>query len=81
MTLFNESDTDRSVRMLAGIVLLVGGRVLSSSTLGVGLLVIGTIALGTGIAGWCPAYSICGVSTAKTSADHCPKCDTEYHDV
>jgi thioredoxin family protein/DUF2892 family protein len=36
----------------------------------------GAIALGTGIVGWCPAYTLFGISTVKTPAGHCPHCDT-----
>jgi Protein of unknown function (DUF2892) len=75
MTFLNEGQSDRAVRMLAGIVLLTAGWLLSLNALGVALLVVGTIALGTGIVGWCPAYSLVGFSTLKTPARQCPTCE------
>ena len=81
MRFLNEGQWDRSVRMLAGMLLVAAGWTLASNPLGVALFVIGAIALGTGIVGWCPAYTLFGISTMKTSAGHCPNCDTERHHV
>ena len=81
MRFLNEGQSDRAVRMLAGIVLVGAGWMLALNTLGVALFVIGAIALGTGIVGWCPAYTLFGISTVKTPAGHCPNCDTEQHHV
>jgi hypothetical protein len=67
--------------MLAGIVLVVAGWMLALNALGVALFVIGAIAVGTGIVGWCPAYMLFGISTVKTPAGHYPNCDTEHHHV
>lgn len=78
MTFLNEGRGDRGVRMLAGIVLLAVGWALSFNAVGIAVFVIGAIALGTGIVGWCPAYSILGVSTVKTSGSHCPNCGTRH---
>ena len=79
MTFLNEGQADRGVRMLAGVLLIAAGRALSLNTLGIVLVAIGAIALGTGIVGWCPAYSLFGISTMKTPAGHCPNCETEHH--
>ena len=81
MKFLNESQRDRSMRMLAGIVLVAAGWMLALNTLGVALLAIGAIALGTGIVGWCPAYTLFGISTAKTPVGHCANCDTERRHV
>jgi hypothetical protein len=81
MRFLNEGQSDRAVRMLAGIVLVVAGWMLALNTLGVALFAIGAIALGTGIVGWCPAYTLFGISTVKTPAGHCPNCDIEHHHV
>jgi hypothetical protein len=81
MRFLNEGQSDRAVRMLAGIVLVVAGWMLALNTLGVVFFAIGTIALGTGIVGWCPAYTLFGISTVKTPASHCQNCDTEHHHV
>jgi DUF2892 family protein len=81
MRFLNEGQSDRAVRMLAGVVLLVAGWMLALNALGVALFVVGAIALGTGIVGWCPAYTLFGISTVKMPAGHCPNCDTERHHV
>jgi hypothetical protein len=81
MRFLNEGQSDRTVRMLAGIVLVVAGWMLALNTLGVALFAIGVIALGTGIVGWCPAYTLFGISTVKAPAGHCPSCETERHHV
>ena len=81
MRFLNEGQSDRAMRMFAGIVLVVAGWMLALNTLGVALFAIGAIVLGTGIVGWCPAYTLFGISTVKTPAGHCPNCDTEHHHV
>ena len=81
MTFLNEGQADRGVRMLAGILLIGAGWALSLNALGVVLVAVGAIALGTGLVGWCPAYSLLGISTVKTPAGHCPNCETEHHRV
>jgi len=79
MTFLNEGQADRGVRMLAGVLLIAAGWASSLNTLGIVLVAIGAIALGTGIVGWCPAYSLFGISTMKTPAGHCLNCETEHH--
>ncbi len=81
MTFLNEGQTDRGARMFAGILFVLAGWSLSLNTLGVVRVVIGAIALCTGIVGWCPAYSLFGISTVKTPVGHCPNCETEHHRV
>jgi hypothetical protein len=81
MRFLNEGQSERAVRMLAGIALVVAGWMLALNALGVALFAMGAIAFGTGIVGWCPAYTLFGISTVKTPAGHCPNCDTERHQV
>jgi DUF2892 family protein len=81
MRFLNEGQWDRSMRMVAGIGLVGAGWMLALNTLGVVLFAIGAVALGTGIVGWCPAYTLFGISTVKTPAGHCPNCETERHHV
>ena len=79
MRFANEGDGDRAVRMLGGILLLYagwGGFV--SGALGIVLMAAGAIALVTGIAGWCPAYTVVGASTRKAPAGHCPSCEAGH---
>jgi hypothetical protein len=75
MKLLNESRPDRGVRMLAGALLVAAGWPLASGALGVSLIAVGAMLLGTGITGWCPAYTALGASTRQIPAGHCPMCD------
>jgi len=74
MTFFNESSGDRAVRMLVGILLVSAGWSLASGLLGAALMIVGAVALDTGIVGWCPAYKSFGVSTRKTSTAQYSSC-------
>lgn len=80
MTFLNEGGWDRGVRMLGGLLLLGAGWGFASGTPGLVLMVLGTIALATGVSGWCPAYTACGLSTRKaTTPTNCPDCDAGHH--
>ncbi|MES1254570.1 MAG: DUF2892 domain-containing protein [Acidobacteriota bacterium] len=66
MNFVNEGTWDRGGRTVVGILLIAAGWAgLVSGALGVVLIVVGAVALGTGIIGWCPAYTVCGISTRK----------------
>jgi hypothetical protein len=78
MTFLNEGEWDRGVRVLGGVLLLGAGWGLVSGTLGMALVGFGGIALITGIAGWCPAYSVFCFSTRKVSGSHCRNCNTSH---
>jgi len=60
MRFLNEGQCDRSVRMLAGILVVAAGWTLASTAFGVALFTIGAIVLGTGVVGWCPVYTRAG---------------------
>jgi hypothetical protein len=49
-----------------------------SGALGFVAIVVSAIAFGTGIVGWCPAYTVFGVSTRKIAAGHCPNCAADH---
>ncbi len=68
MTFLNEAGWDRAVRVIAGLLLLVAAWALSPNSWSLVLAAAGGIALGTGLLGWCPLYSVCRVSTAKTAS-------------
>jgi DUF2892 family protein len=74
MTFINEGEWDRGIRLLAGVSLLAAGT-FASGIAAVALVAVGAVALITGIAGWCPAYSVCGISTTTTRPTHCANCD------
>jgi hypothetical protein len=68
MTFTNEGTWDRVIRILVGFALGYAAWVTWPGTISIVSLVIGAIALVTGLAGWCPAYAIFGLSTRKKIA-------------
>lgn len=63
----NESGVDRVIRVVLGIVLLAlyfTGVV--TGGLGIGFIVIGAIALLTGVVGFCPLYALIKIRTNKS---------------
>jgi hypothetical protein len=70
MTFLNEGQWDRTLRIVAGVLLLVAGAWVVTGGTGTVLAVLGSVALVTGISGWCPAYSVCGVSTRNVAEGH-----------
>jgi len=75
MNFTNEGEHDRAIRILVGFSLLAAGWGFASGMSGVVIIAVGIVALGTGIVGWCPAYTAFGISSRKVSAGHCPNCD------
>lgn len=63
MFTLNESNTDRAVRVVAGIVLLSMIFVGPKSLWGL----VGLVPLLTGLAGFCPLYRLLGVNTCSVS--------------
>jgi len=63
MALKNEGGWDRAVRMVAGLALLYAAWLGWPAVAAVVFLVIGAVALLTASVGWCPAYSLFGIST------------------
>jgi uncharacterized membrane protein HdeD (DUF308 family) len=62
----NESGTDRVIRIILGIILVIlGWFALGNNTLGVILDIIGIILIITGITGFCLLYTLFGMSTRK----------------
>ncbi len=62
----NESNLDRVIRVVLGIVLLalnLGGVVTGS--LGIVLLVVGALSFVTGLIGFCPLYALLRIRTKK----------------
>ena len=72
----NEGGVDRAVRMFGGTALMaVGWSGVATGSFGIALTGVGGIALLTGLAGWCPAYSLFHLSTARSGAKRCAQCD------
>lgn len=59
----NESKTDRTIRIILGVILLILGIAINAWW----LIVIAAIALITGIIGFCLLYAIFGINTCKTA--------------
>jgi hypothetical protein len=65
----NEGTADRIIRVVAGIVLLwLGFGGVADGAFGIVLGVVGAILTLTGLVGWCPLYSVVGVSTKRKGA-------------
>jgi hypothetical protein len=66
----NEGTTDRLIRLIWGVVLIIiGWPVLNNNTLGIILDIIGVILLVTGITGFCTVYKILGINTLRVPKD------------
>lgn len=61
----NESNTDRIIRAVAGVVLLYLGFGVLGGTLGIIADVLGAVLLLTGAVGFCPLYALVKFSTLK----------------
>lgn len=67
MTYANQSNLDRSLRILVGLLMLIAGWTDSvTGVWGIALEVFGWVPLITGAIGWCPVYALLGISTRKT---------------
>ena len=60
----NEGGADRAIRVLAGLALLAMFFMFPEASWRYWTL-IGIVPLATGLIGWCPAYSIFGLSTCR----------------
>lgn len=65
MTFTNVGIWDRIIRILAAFALGYAAWVTWPGTTSIVSLVIGTIALVTGLVGWCPVYAVFGISSKK----------------
>lgn len=61
----NESNTDRAIRIIVGAVVLTVALLKLTGTAQVVAIVVGAIALITGLVGFCALYSLLGVKTLK----------------
>jgi hypothetical protein len=68
MTFTNEGIWDRVIRIVLAFALGYAAWVTWPAAISFVTLVIGAIALVTGLFGWCPAYALFGISTRKKVA-------------
>lgn len=62
----NEGTTDRIIRLIFGVVLvIIGWPILGNNALGIILDIIGVVLFITGITGFCTIYKILGINTVK----------------
>lgn len=59
----NEGTVDRAIRVVLGIALLIIGFAAIGGTAGTIVGLVGLVPLLTGLAGWCPLYSVLGIKT------------------
>lgn len=64
----NVGATDKLIRIVVGIVLILVG-VFSSGWSSKIWIIIGLIPLITGLIGYCPLYTVLGISTCKTKTE------------
>lgn len=61
----NVGTTDRTIRAIVGVVLLILAFTALSGTLTWVAGIIGVVMLGTAAMGWCPPYALLGINTCK----------------
>ena len=67
MAYTNESTVDRVLRLILGVgMLYVGWFILEEGLPAAALKIFGFIPLITGLLGWCPFYTLFGLSSQKT---------------
>ena len=63
----NVGTIDRSIRALVGIAAIAANLLgMVGGTLGIAALVVGVVLIGTAAIGWCPPYSLLGINTCAT---------------
>jgi hypothetical protein len=63
----NESQTDRIIRFVLGIVLAILGYTMFTGAIQIVMYVLAIVALFTSVTGFCLLYKIFGISTLKKS--------------
>jgi uncharacterized membrane protein HdeD (DUF308 family) len=61
----NENSTDRTIRVIIGIILLIVGYLALTGTSQIVAYVIGAILVLTGLTGFCALYKLFGINTYK----------------
>ena len=63
----NEGTVDRAIRVVIGLALLIIGFAVVGGTAGTIMGIVGLVPLLTGLIGWCPLYSLFGLSTTGSA--------------
>lgn len=63
----NEGTIDRALRVALGVALLIIGFAVVGGTAGTIVGIVGLVPLLTGLAGWCPLYSVFGIRTTGST--------------
>ena len=67
----NEATWDRTLRMALGLLMLwLGWFILGDGLVAAAFKIFGFLPLVTGLIGWCPFYSLLGVTTKKIRRPH-----------
>jgi hypothetical protein len=65
----NVGTIDRSIRVIVGIAAIAAYAMgMVAGTLGIILLVVGIVMLGTAAIGWCPPYALLGINSCGTKS-------------
>ena len=65
----NVGTIDRSIRAIVGIAAIAAYAMgMVAGTLGIILLVVGIVMLGTAAIGWCPPYALLGINSCGTKS-------------
>ena len=71
MSFTNEANWDRTLRIVLGVVMLcLGWLVLGDGLTAAVFKIFGFLPLITGLLGWCPFYSLFGLTTKKIRRPH-----------
>lgn len=65
----NEAGWDRLFRVALGVILLILGFGVMNGSAGTVVGIVAFVPLLTGLAGWCPLYSLLGFRTNKAHSD------------
>lgn len=65
----NEAGWDRLFRVALGVILLILGFGVMNGSAGIVVGIVAFVPLLTGLAGWCPLYSLLGFRTNKAHSD------------
>ena len=72
----NESNQDRGIRAVLGIIALLVGLFAAGGFLRALLIIVGLVLVITAAVGFCPLYRLLGINTCKVRREHIPAVTT-----